>query len=86
MEAYTYSLLSKKDYRTYFGSTINLERRLLEHNSGKNISTKGRAPFTIIYSEKYETIAEARQRERYFKSRIGRRELQKIFETLNLGE
>ena len=63
-----YILKSLKTGRFYIGSTTNLERRLTQHNIGKNISTRGRGPFVVEYSEQYETITGARQREREIKS------------------
>jgi putative endonuclease len=82
MKGYVYLLLSQKDGRTYTGSTDNLERRLEEHNTGKNISTKYRSPFTLIYQKEYSTLDEARKAERYLKTKSGRKELKKILESL----
>lgn len=78
-----YLLISLKDSRTYLGSTDNLKRRLFQHENGKCISTKDRRPFKLIYTEEYDTLTEARKRERYLKTRHGRRELHKIMENLN---
>ncbi|MDH4330705.1 MAG: GIY-YIG nuclease family protein [Candidatus Moranbacteria bacterium] len=79
---HVYLLLSQKDNRTYLGSTDNLERRLIEHNNGKTQSTRNRRPLKLIYSEEIDTLLGARQREKYLKSRKGRKELKKIFENL----
>jgi len=80
---FVYLLLSLKDNRTYLGSTSDLERRVREHNKGKNISTKNRTPFKLIYFEEYDSLALARKREKILKTRSGRRELKKIFNDLN---
>jgi len=80
-----YLLLSLKDKKTYVGSTDNLERRLLEHNQGKNKSTRNRRPLKLIYQEELNTLSEARQRERFLKTRRGRNELKLIFIKLNIG-
>jgi putative endonuclease len=53
--------------------TTNLERRLLEHNSGNTISTKAFKPWIIAYNEVYDSRFEARKREKYLKSSAGRR-------------
>lgn len=63
---------SRKDNNIYIGITADVERRLKQHNSGKNLSTKYRTPFDLIYCEKAEDRVEARKREKYFKSGIGR--------------
>lgn len=65
---YTYVLRSHKDNNLYIGSTSNIDRRLVEHNSGKNRSTKYRRPLTIVYFEKYKTLEESKMRERQFKN------------------
>lgn len=78
-----YLLLSQKDNRTYLGSTPNLERRLKEHEEGKCKSTEHRRPLKLIYHEEYNTLEEARKREKYLKTRQGRRELKRIFENLD---
>jgi len=46
---YTYILQSKKDGKWYTGFTSDLRKRFNEHNNGKNISTKSRGPFILIY-------------------------------------
>ena len=75
-----YILISKKDKRTYVGYTNNIERRLKEHNSGRVSATKNRSPFEIFYTEEFETVKEARERELWWKSSSGRRKLKELFE------
>ena len=53
--------------------TKNLQRRLMEHNSGKVRSTKAFLSWKIVHQEVFITQPEARQRERYLKSAAGRR-------------
>jgi putative endonuclease len=60
---YFYILKSKKDSNLYFGSTNDLRRRLLDHNSGKVDSTKPRKPFELKYYEAYSSEDDARKRE-----------------------
>ena len=74
---YTYVLLSLKDNEYYIGYTNNLRKRLEEHNLGKNFSTKPRRPLKLIYFEACLNEDDAKQREKYFKSTIGRRYLSK---------
>jgi len=70
---FTYILLSTKFRKTYTGFTLNLEKRLVEHNNGKSTFTKLYRPWRIIYYESFETKIEAIDREKYFKSTSGRR-------------
>ncbi len=67
-----YVLYSDDFTRFYVGMTNNLERRLYEHNSRQNRSTKAYVPWRVIHKELFETRNEARIREKYLKSGIGR--------------
>ena len=78
MEYFVYILKSEKDGRLYKGHTSNLESRMEEHNSGKTKSTKGYRPWSLQYFEKFETREEAINREKYFKTGIGREFLNKL--------
>ncbi|MBI5004793.1 MAG: GIY-YIG nuclease family protein [Candidatus Lloydbacteria bacterium] len=75
--AYVYILKSEKFPKTYVGSTTDLERRLKEHNSGKHNYTSKFLPWIIIHSEEYSLLAEARKREKYLKSAVGRKYIKK---------
>lgn len=72
-----YLLLSQKDDNFYTGVTSNLERRVKEHNSGSNLSTKGRTPLDLIYYEAYLLRSDAEARERYLKTSMGKRVIKK---------
>ena len=75
MPYYLYILKSQSTDFSYVGHTSNLEKRLLEHNGGKSLSTRARRPWRLVYKEEYTTRSEAVLRERYFKSVKGRLEL-----------
>ncbi len=77
---YVYLLKSKYHRKSYIGCTDNIERRLDEHNAGKSYYTKRFKPWMLIKSWTCNSHSEARQKERYYKSGIGRRELKKIFD------
>jgi putative endonuclease len=79
---YVYVLQSQKDQRRYIGLTDDISRRLKEHNNGEVSATKGRRPFILIYSERFDTRAQAAFREQHFKSGQGREELNKIMASL----
>lgn len=63
-------ILQCADNTLYTGSTNNLEKRLRQHNELKSGAhyTKIRRPVKLIYSEEFETLKEARQRENEIKS------------------
>ncbi len=72
---YVYLLLSEKSGRWYIGSTKDLKKRILRHNAGQNISTKHDKPWKVIYCEISLDQRDARAREKYLKSGMGRRYL-----------
>jgi putative endonuclease len=74
---FLYILHSLKDGNFYTGITENLERRLKEHESGKNFSTAPRRPLKLIYYEAYLLKEDAEARERYLKTSMGRRVIRK---------
>ena len=70
---YAYVLKSiTKDY-FYKGHCENLEKRMLEHNSGMTTSIKPYIPFKLIYSEQFKLRIDAVKREKYFKTSAGRK-------------
>jgi len=52
--------------------TNNIERRFGQHQKGKEKTTVPYRPFEIILTEEYLTRSEARKREKYLKSGIGK--------------
>ena len=67
MKGFVYILKSLKDNKQYIGSTIDVQRRLKEHNSGFVQSTKSRTPFVLKYFLEYADIKTAVYKEKYFK-------------------
>jgi len=72
---YAYVIKSSKFDFYYKGHCEDLDRRLLQHNSGMAVSIKQYTPFEIVYFEKLETREDAIRKEKYFKSAAGRRYL-----------
>ena len=78
-EFYVYVLKSLRNQKRYVGSTrISPQERLKQHNYGCNQWTKENRPFELIYHEEYQTMTEARKREIFLKSGIGRKFLNQI--------
>ncbi|MFD1314063.1 GIY-YIG nuclease family protein [Namhaeicola litoreus] len=75
---YVYVLNSVNFDRNYTGFTKDLDRRVREHNLGKNKSTKAYVPWKLIHVEEFEERLEARKREKYLKSGSGREYLKKL--------
>lgn len=77
---FVYVLRSLKDNKFYIGFSEDVSQRVEEHNSGKNISTKNRRPFKLMYYEAHLSKLDALKRERYFKTAKGKTMLKKILE------
>jgi len=56
---FTYIIQSTKNNSWYYGSTDNLDRRVNEHNTGQNKSTKNKGPWKLIFKRPFETRLEA---------------------------
>lgn len=68
---YVYLLKSSIDKSLYIGFTNDLKRRFVEHNKKKNMSTKNKAPFELVYYEAYRAQRDAKNREKKLKSFAG---------------
>jgi len=77
---FVYVLKSLKDGKYYIGYTSNLERRLEEHNSGKQRSTKHRAPFELVHYEVFHSKSDAIKREKQLKSYKGGEAFKRLLE------
>ncbi|RDY58784.1 GIY-YIG nuclease family protein [Flagellimonas nanhaiensis] len=75
---YTYALSSLKRNYIYVGITSNIERRLNEHNSGKNKTTRPYGPFVLIFEKEFKTRSEARIYEKKLKSGVGKEFLKSL--------
>ncbi len=75
---FVYAIESLNRNYIYVGITNDLQRRVSEHNDGYNKTTRPYAPFKLIYYEEFVTRSDARNREKYLKSGIGKEFLRKI--------
>ena len=71
---YVYILKSRRNGKKYTGYTKNLERRLLQHNTGKNKRKFSciNGPWDLMFFENFETRSDAMKREKFLKSGKGR--------------
>ncbi len=79
-----YALCNDIKSEVYIGITIDIERRLKEHNLGKSKYTKAYKPWKKFYTEICDNYSAAREREVYFKTTNGRRELRRKLVEYNL--
>ena len=68
MGYFVYVLESEVDGRLQ----SDIDKRIIEHNSGKTKSTKGYKPWRLVYFEEFDTREEAVLREKYLKTGSGR--------------
>lgn len=68
-----YILFSEKDHLLYIGFTTDIEKRIERHNAGGNKSTAPRRPLRLIFCEYYLFEEDARKREMYFKTNMGKK-------------
>ena len=65
MEAPCMYILKCSDDSYYTGSTVDLERRLSEHEAGKGANyTKNKLPVQLVFFERFTNIGEAFRREK----------------------
>lgn len=68
MAAFVYVLLSRTEpRRTYVGWTLDLDRRLAQHNDGGGAKTTRGAMWGLVYAERYRTRNAAMRREVFLK-------------------
>lgn len=70
---YTVYVLKDKDGKLYKGMINNLERRIKEHRSGHTQTTSRMKDISLVYKEEFKTFEEARKRELYLKTAVGRK-------------
>ena len=76
---YVYILLNAAKRRTYTGVADDVNKRLALHNAGRVKASRPHRPYNVIHIEKFETLKEARQKEKFFKSTTGRRKIKEMF-------
>jgi putative endonuclease len=62
----------------YVGLTTKLNDRFKRHNSGYEKTTRSYKPFELIFTEKHNLRQDARKREKYLKSGIGKEFLKSL--------
>ena len=75
---WVYAISSVVRNYIYVGMTKDVDARLARHNKGREKITKPYAPFQFIYTEVCANRVKAREREKYWKSGIGKQKLRDI--------
>jgi putative endonuclease len=69
---YVYVIKSQTKGTFYTGHTVDIERRLIEHNNGVSFYTRNRGPWELVYSKEFASRSEAMFHEKYLKTGVGR--------------
>ena len=83
MPYYSYVLRSIKSGILYKGSTEDIHKRLETHNQGKVQFTSKYLPWELILFEEFDSRAKALQREKWYKTGVGREWIKKQIENSN---
>ena len=77
---FVYVLKSLSSGKFYTGMTMDLPKRIREHNTGKSKFTSRHMPWVLLYSEETTDWATASAREKYLKTTSGKKWIQKQLE------
>ena len=69
---FLYVIKSEVNGELYVGICKDVNTRVKEHNAGKNRYTKGLRPWKVVHQENFPDWKTARQKEKYYKSGIGK--------------
>ena len=75
---WVYAISSLNRNYIYVGLNSDLESRIARHNKGYEKTTKRYRPFVLLFSEQVNTRTDAREREKYWKSGIGKEKLKRL--------
>ena len=83
MKYYMYILFSQKMNRYYIGYTSDLEKRLIEHNTGISTFTAKAQDWKLLYNEAFDSRQEAHQRELEIKKKKSRKYIEWLITKTN---
>jgi len=65
-------VIKSKEGKIYIGMSQDIQKRIQNHNSQKNYTTKRGSNWKLVYFEKCDSPNHAREREKYFKNTSGK--------------
>ena len=78
MTCAVYALASLGKEYLYVGISLDVERRVAEHQRGKEKTTRAYRPFEVLIVEYFPDRSIARKREKFLKSGVGKEFLKEI--------
>jgi len=82
---YTYIIESEVYGFWYHGHSENLETRLIDHNTGRNRSTRNKGPWKLIFKRAFMTKIEANRFELRLKKLKNKEYIKREFKDYFLG-
>jgi putative endonuclease len=82
---FTYIIESDKSGMWYYGHSENVGRRVIEHNSGNNKSTKNKGPWKLIFVKEFESKIAANRFELLLKSHKNKEYVRKEYREFFIG-
>ena len=77
IKEYFVYILECSDKTLYTGYTVDINRRLLEHNKGVGAKyTRGRVPVKLVYLEQHNSVSSALKREFEIKNKTKKQKMQ----------
>jgi putative endonuclease len=80
--AFAYILYSEKLNKYYICACIDIDKRLLEHNTGLSKFTSRGIPWKLVYKEFFESSNDALKREREIKKKKSRKYIEYLMATM----
>jgi len=82
--AFLYILQSLINHKYYIGSTVNIKRRIEEHNRGQTKSTRFSKPYKLVFTQQFDSINQAKKIEYKLKRFKNRKIIDKIIQDQNV--
>ena len=76
-----YIIYSDSTDKYYVGYSKDVDLRLERHNLGWSKSTKAGIPWSLVYTESFDSKSEALQRERFIKKQKSRKYIEALIVT-----
>jgi len=78
MKYYSYVVYSRETGDFYYGYTDDLEKAIQMHDANQIPPTKGKGPWTLMFSEEYDNRMGAIRQSRFYRSVKGQRFMKKM--------
>ena len=77
---YLYIIYSQKLDRYYIGQTKQVDKRLIKHNKGHSLATRGGVPWVLVKAVEFESKSQGIIAENWLKKMKSRRIIEELVE------